>query len=203
MTDHAPPSTEPTDTDGPLRLAVIVGSTRRGRAGAAIARWFVRQVEGRDDVALDFIDLAETDLPTVLPDFETEEVPYAVASLSVRIAAADAFVVVTPEYNHSFPASLKNAIDWFYDEWMAKPAALVSYGGRAGGVRATEQLRQVFAELHVHTTRDGVAINLDDCDDQGEPTGEGPLGAAKVALDQLTWWARALRDARAARTYGG
>jgi NAD(P)H-dependent FMN reductase len=113
-------------------------------------------------------------------------------------------VVVTPEYNHSFPASLKNAIDWHFTQWQAKPVGFVSYGGVAGGLRAVEHLRLVFAELHAMTVRGTVSFHMapERFDANGEPREpEGCNRAAKAMLDQLVWWARALRTARAARPY--
>ena len=187
----------------PLRIAVILGSTRDGRAGEPITRWFVDQASPREDVKIDLVDLAEAGLPHVMPDFESEIMPASVTALSERLVSADGFVVVTPEYNHSFPASLKNGIDWFHDEWFAKPVAFVSYGGMSRGFRAVEQLRQVFVELHAMTTRDGVSINLDEVGADGCPSSEGLEGAVKLMVDQLVWWAAALRDAREVRPYVG
>jgi NAD(P)H-dependent FMN reductase len=171
----------------PFRLAVIIGSTRQGRLGPAVAGWFSDQVATRDDIAVDLIDLAHAGPP-----------------IGPRLAAADGFVVVTPEYNHSFPAPLKQVLDAFSVEWRAKPAAFVSYGGISGGLRAVEQLRQVFAELHVVTIRDTVSVH-------GVWSHVGPdgrliedaarAGAARAMLQRLVWWARALRTARLATPY--
>lgn len=126
--------------------------------------------------------------------------------MTPALSAADAFVVLTPEYNHSFPAGLKNLIDWHYTEWRAKPVALVSYGGLAGGLRAAEHLRQVFAELHAVTVRDTVSFHGAGAsfDADGKPRDSaGPAAAADVMLDQLAWWARALREAKEKRPYVG
>lgn len=171
----------------PFQLAVIIGSTRQGRLGPAVAGWFSEQAAARADVAIDLIDLAATDAP-----------------IGPRLAAADAFVVVTPEYNHSFPAPLKEVLDAYSAEWRAKPAAFVSYGGISGGLRAVEQLRQVFAELHVVTIRDTVSVH-------GVWSHVGPdgrliedaarAGAARAMLQRLVWWARALRTARLETPY--
>ena len=112
--------------------------------------------------------------------------------------------MVTPEYNHSFPASLKAAIDLVGPEWRATPVALVSYGGMSGGLRASEHLRQVFAELHATTVRDTVSFHGGwACfDEHGEPHDRtGTDAAATVLLDQLTWWGLALREARDRRPY--
>jgi NAD(P)H-dependent FMN reductase len=113
---------------------------------------------------------------------------------------------VTPEYNHSFPASLKNAIDWYVDEWKAKPVAFVSYGGIAGGLRAVAHLREILPGLHAVTVRDSVAFPeyWNRFDEQGRPVNATECeAAAKTMLDQLTWWGRTLRDARAVRPYPG
>lgn len=187
-------------TDTPIRLALIIGSTREGRFGPTVARWFAGQAAQRDDVVLDVIDLAEADLPAVYP----QRLGPAEQAYVDRIDRADAFVVVTPEYNHGYPAPLKQAIDLPHREWQAKPVAFVSYGGMSGGLRAVEQLRQVFAELHAVTIRDTVSFHnfFELFDESGEPVEPaGPSAAAKVMLDQLVWWASALRGARTARPY--
>lgn len=188
----------------PLRTAVVVGSTRRGRNGAAIGRWVAEQTAARGDMAVDMVDLVEAALPVVFPDFTEATEPEPVAALGTRLADADGFVVVTPEYNHGYPASLKNAVDWYYGVWNAKPVAFVSYGGRSGGIRAVEQLRQVFAEVHAATTRDGVTLELDrDIGPDGRPVPGGSAEASvKQMLDQLAWWTWALRSARTAHPYG-
>ncbi|MFJ5121419.1 NADPH-dependent FMN reductase [Kitasatospora sp. NPDC088548] len=196
-------ATSETPATAPYRLAVIVGSSRQGRFAPTVADWFLRTARGRDDLDLDVIDLADHPLPR-LGDEPTAEQAGRLAALSPRLAAADAFVVVTPEYNHSFPGVLKDAIDWHRAEWQAKPVGFVSYGGLGGGLRAVEQLRLVFAELHAVTVRDTVSFHgaWAVFGDDGEPVDPAvPNGAAKGMLDQLTWWAHALRDARTARPY--
>ena len=183
-----------------LHVAVIIGSTRRGRFAPTVAKWFASHAGRRQDMAVDVIDLAEAQFPAVLGDNPGSEV----MAVSQQLAAADAFVIVTPEYNHSFPAPLKNAIDWHSREWHAKPVAFVSYGGRAGGLRAVEQLRQVFAELHAVSVRDTVSFHdvWTQFDSDGWPTSpDGCEAAAKSMLDQLTWWGYALREARAKCPY--
>ena len=184
----------------PLQLVVIVGSTRQGRFAPTVAKWFADHAGRRDDVAIDVVDLATVHLPEILGTPGTAEV----AAMAQRLGGADAFVVVTPEYNHSFPAPLKNAIDWHSKEWKAKPVGFVSYGGASGGLRAVEQLRQVFAELHAVTVRDTVSFHgawaLFD------PTGQ-PIEAARFErsadrmLDELAWWGESLRKARMENPY--
>lgn len=183
-----------------LKVAVVVASTREGRFAPTIADWFTGLAAQRPDVDVDVVDLAEARLPDALSRQPGPEV----GALSPRLEAADAFVVITPEYNHSFPASLKTAIDWHYTQWRAKPVGFVSYGGLSGGLRAVEHLRQVFAELHAVTVRDTVSFHgVWDCfDASGEPTDPtGPETAAKTMLDQLDWWGRTLRDGKTARPY--
>lgn len=184
-------------TTDPLHIAVIVGSTREGRFAPTVAGWFVGEARRRSDIDLDVIDLADLELPPVMPVRRDD----ALAAYAARIDRADAYVVVTPEYNHGYPAALKHAIDLCQREWRGKAAGFVSYGGMAGGLRAVEQLRQVFAELHVATVRDCVSFHLvgGRFDEQGRPyDAEGVNQAATTMLDQLAWWAAALRTARRA-----
>ncbi|WP_433257729.1 NADPH-dependent FMN reductase [Streptosporangium sp. CA-135522] len=141
-----------------MRLAIIIGSVRQGRFGPTAAGWFAARACRHPDIEVDVIDLAEAWLPMVLPE-AGGPVPPAVQNLAPWLAAADAFVIVTPEYNHSFPASLKNAIDWYRDEWRAKPVAFVSYGEASGGLRAVAQLRPVFAALEAVDVEETVAFH--------------------------------------------
>lgn len=189
-----------TDRITPYRLAVIVGSNREGRFGHNVAAWFVEQAGRRVDVVVDEIDIDAFDLPARYGSAGQA----ALAGFTDRLGAADAFVVVTPEYNHSYPAALKQAIDFANAEWHAKPVGFVSYGGVSGGLRAVEHLRAVFAELHAVTLRDTVSLH-------NYPQlfgGDGRLldpapvnGAAKKMLDSLAWWAFALRRAREEHPY--
>ncbi|WP_427891552.1 NADPH-dependent FMN reductase [Kribbella sp. GL6] len=185
-----------------MRLAVIIGSTRRGRFGPTVAHWLAQQAAKQFEV--DLVDLVTANLPDTLPD--TDEVPpQEVQQLGTRLATADAFAVVTPEINSSFPAPLKTALDWYYEEWHAKPVAIVSYGREYGGCHATAQLRQVFTELHAVTIRNTVALPCyweQFTADGGWPKpSAGYETTAKLMLDQLVWWAEVLRDARNRRPY--
>jgi NAD(P)H-dependent FMN reductase len=186
-------------SDAPLNIAVIIGSTREGRFGPTIAHWFAKQVQARADMDPDLIDLATLDLPVVHPLRPTP----AMTAYHDRLERADAFVVVTPEYNHGYPGALKHAIDLARDEWRAKPVAFVSYGGMSGGLRAVEQLRQVFAELRAMTVRDTVSFHMAHAlfDPTGEPIDPtGCNAAARAMLDDVVWWATALRAARSDHT---
>jgi len=194
-------------SDNPIKIALIIGSVRGGRFGPVVAKWFAGQAERHGAVEVDVIDLADYPLPLEMAPYgelPPPEVGAVWAKLSAKFTAADAFIVVTPEYNHAPPAVLKNTIDWFKNEWVAKPVGLVSYGGVGGGLRAAESLRLVFAELHATTVRDTVSFHNSwgDFHKDGAPSSpEGSEAAAKSLLDQLVWWGEALRDAREKRPY--
>lgn len=184
-----------TPTDLPLRVVLLVGSVRQPRLAGALATWLSARLSDVPGWTLDVVDLAEVDLPA-----HGLRAGGAPSPVSDRLAAADAFVVLTPEYNHSFPAALKHAIDWHHSEWARKPVAFVGYGAGAGGARAVEQLRQVFPELRATTVRDAVLLvqpweRLSD-DGAYRPT-PGEVGALEATAAELSWWAHALRAARA------
>ncbi|WP_281426221.1 NADPH-dependent FMN reductase [Miltoncostaea oceani] len=193
----------------PPRIAVIVASTREGRIGPAVAGWFIGLAGTRDDLLLEVIDLAHVPLPARLPAGHPSrgEYPEAVRPFAARIAAADGVVIVTPEYNHGYPGSLKDALDSVGPEWRAKPVAFVGYGGVSGGIRAVEQLRQVVAELHMASLRDAVLVPFAAraFRDGGVPADDDGRLADSVdrMLGRLGWWARALRAAREAAPYDG
>ena len=180
-------------------LAVVIGSVRAGRIGPAVARWFVDQV--RDDprwpVELDVIDLADLHLPGDLGGGSDAD------AFAERIDRADAVVVITPEYNRGCPGPLKTAIDTVVSGWRAKPVGFVAYGGVSGGLGAVEQLRPVFAELHAVTVQAVVALPhaWDSLTPDGTLDAPRAQSATTKMMSQLTWWACALRGARAAVPY--
>ncbi|MBO1909241.1 NAD(P)H-dependent oxidoreductase [Microvirga sp. 3-52] len=185
----------------PIKVALIYGSTREGRFCDTVANWTANEIWRRNDFSLDLIDPAELDLP---PRHGGSDHP-ALAGFRRRLGDADAFIIVTPEYNHGYPAPLKFLIDSAYREWQAKPVAFVSYGGLSGGLRAVEQLRAVFAELHAVTVRDTVSFanawsKFDADGHLLEP--DEPRKAMATLLAHLRWWAQVLRDARHAAPYG-
>ncbi|MGK5628801.1 NADPH-dependent FMN reductase [Streptomyces sp. URMC 123] len=182
------------------RLAVITGSVREGRFAPTVTDWFAEEARTHGHFEVDVIDLAEVELPYALG----EQRPEGLAAVGARLAAADAFVMVTPEYNHAYPASLKHLIDWHYAEWQAKPVGFVSYGGLAGGLRAVEALRPVLNELHAAPIRDVVSFHgvWEQFGEDGRlKEGSGATAAAKTMLDRLVWWSTALGEARARRPY--
>ncbi|MBT0773431.1 NAD(P)H-dependent oxidoreductase [Kineosporia sp. J2-2] len=190
--------------DERLRIAVIIGSTRQGRFAPTVADWFMSEAGQRAELDFDLIDLADSQLPAHLASSAPPGSAEALREFTERLDAADGFVIVVPEYNHSYPAVLKSAIDWSYTQWQAKPVGFVSYGGRAGGIRAVEHLRQVFCEMHATTLRDNISFHggASQFGPDGRPLdAQDASAAAAVMLDQLTWWALALAEARARRPY--
>ncbi|MGB6689553.1 MAG: NAD(P)H-dependent oxidoreductase [Terracidiphilus sp.] len=183
-----------------IRVALIYGSARKGRFCDKVATWAAEQIASHGGFSLDVIDPAIESLQA-RPD---EESAPATPTLWQRVAEADAFVVITPEYNHGYPAPLKSLIDSVGAEWHAKPVAFVSYGGVSGGLRAVEQLRLVFAELHTVTIRDAVSFagaweQFDDAGKLLHP--ERHRRSSEALLARLHWWAVALRTARRAAPY--
>ncbi len=193
------------------KIAIIIGSTRPRRRGPMVADWVLdianRQPATRaGDVGYDLVDLAEFDLPLL-----DEEVPAAVGSYAnprtltwaAAIARFDGFVFVTPEYNHSMPAALKNAIDYLFAEWSDKAAGFVSYGLH-GGVRAVEHLRLTLAEAKVACVRTTVGLSLStdftltDMTQPGTLTpGERHESVLARMLGEIADWTDALAPLRA------
>jgi NAD(P)H-dependent FMN reductase len=145
-----------------LKVAVIVGSTRPGRHAPAVAEWILGQAAGRSGVHYDIVDLADHDLPlydeAIPPSYGRYQNAHTKA-WAATIAPYDGFVFVSPEYNHSTSAALKNALDYLYAEWQNKAAAFAAYGSMSGA-RAVEHLRLICAELHIATVRQQLAFSL-------------------------------------------
>jgi NAD(P)H-dependent FMN reductase len=142
-------------------LTIIVGSTRPGRAGAPIAQWFAARAKDHGGFDVTVVDLAELDLPLLDEPNHPRLGQYTqqhTKDWSAIVDAADAFVIVTPEYNYGYPASVKNAIDYLHHEWQYKPVGFVSYGGVAAGTRAVQQLKQVVTTLRMLPVTDSVNI---------------------------------------------
>lgn len=183
----------------PLKLAVVIGSVREGRFGPKVASWFADQARGHEGFDVNVIDLADYQFPIDMTRNADVE------RFAEQIDAADAIVVITQEYNHSYGGTLKVAIDALRDEWKGKAVGFVSYGGMAGGLRAVEALRVVFAELHSTTIRETVAFPMyfQKFDENGQPIeAEAVSTAATALLDNLEWWGIALREMREAVPYG-
>lgn len=145
-------------------LKVIIASTRPGRVGLPVADWFVRQaVEHSSFDTVEVLDLAEINLPFMdepaHPRLRRYTQPHTLA-WSAAVGSADAFVIVSPEYNFSYPASIKNALDYLSGEWAYKPVGLVTYGGISGGLRAANDLRPVLSVLKMIPVTEAVAIPM-------------------------------------------
>jgi NAD(P)H-dependent FMN reductase len=185
-------------------LTIIIGSTRPGRAGAAIAQWFAARAKDHGGFDVTVVDLAEVDLPLLDEPNHPRLRQYThqhTKDWSAIIDAADAFVIVTPEYNYGYPAALKNAIDYLHHEWQHKPVGFVSYGGVAAGTRAVQQLKQVVTTLRMLPVFDSVNIPFHtqflDSDGVLRPN-EVMDKAADTMLDELVRTEAALRPLRPA-----
>lgn len=185
------------------RLHVILASTRPGRAGEPIAGWFAERARAHGAFDVELIDLAEVALPffdePAHPRLRRYEHDHTKA-WSARIDAADAFAFVTPEYNHGYPATLKNAIDFLHFEWQHKPVGFVSYGGVAAGTRAVQQLKQVVVTLKMLPLFEAVSIPFHSqfLDEEGRvQANETMEAAADAMLDELVLSEQALRPRRA------
>jgi NAD(P)H-dependent FMN reductase len=184
-------------------LHVLLASTRPGRSGEAVARWMHRHAVEHGQFDVELVDLAEVGLPfldePMHPMLRQYTQPHTKA-WSARVEAADAFVVVTAEYNHGFPAPLKNAIDFLFYEWHYKPVGFVSYGGGvAGGTRATQMLKHVVGSLRMTAIGEGVHIPFiqQALDDAGTlQVGAVVDESATALLDELHGAEQALRSLR-------
>jgi NAD(P)H-dependent FMN reductase len=173
------------------RLNVIVASTRPGRVGNQVGDWFAQVAREHAGFEVHLVDLAELDLPLLdepVPAVEGE--PYQhehTRRWSALTAAADAFVIVTPEYNRGYPASIKNALDYLYAEWRDKPVGFVSYGMTSGGLRAVQQLTAVVPALGLVPLTDSVVVHLRDTLDARGTLVPTPrmVAAAKQILAEL------------------
>src|SRR6058998_1036342 len=145
-----------------LRIAIIIGSTRPGRKAEAVAKWVYEIAQKRSDAEFELVDIKEFNLPLLdepKPALMGQYTHQHTKTWSAKIASFDAYVFVTPEYNHGTSGALKNAIDFLYKEWNNKAAGFVGYGS-AGGARAIESLRLVMGELMVADVRAQVMLSL-------------------------------------------
>ena len=189
-----------------LSIKIIAGSNIEGRFSDVPASWIAQEVAKHEGVIVEVLDLRDYNMPffdsAATPTAKTE--PYtneAVARFTKKVAEGDAFIFVTPEYNHSTSGVLKNALDWVYQEWNDKPVGFVSYGS-AGGTRAVEHLRQIVVELQMASVREAVHIAANDFfpvhfgGKDSAPMLEGYAEKAASMITQLTRWARAMKTMR-------
>jgi NAD(P)H-dependent FMN reductase len=183
-----------------IDVAIILGSTRPGRNGEAVAKWVHELAGKREDARFELLDVKDFDLPLLDEPVPPSQGKYSrehTRRWAATIARFDAYVFVTAEYNHGIPGALKNAIDFLYREWNNKAAGFVGYGS-AGGVRSVEHLRAVMAELQVADVRAQVALSL-----VGDFENYSKFKPAahqekmlNTMLDQLIGWGRALKALR-------
>ena len=196
-------------TEQQVVIHVIVGSTRRQRFSDKPARWICDQLMTRPEIRAELVDLREYVLPffdePISPARFQDNYPNAAAATwAKKVGEADGYVMVVPEYNHAYPAVLKNAIDWVFREWNNKPVGFVSYGS-VGGARAVEQMRLVAVELEMAPIRFAVHIPPEvyrAVMSQAVPVDPQLFHSVQPAADrmitQLLWWAQALKAARLA-----
>jgi NAD(P)H-dependent FMN reductase len=183
-----------------IRIAIIIGSTRPGRKGEAVAKWVYEIAQKRDDAKFELVDIKDFNLPLLdepVPPSLGQYTKEHTKAWAAKIDSFDAYVFVTPEYNHGTSAALKNAIDFIYKEWNNKAAGFVGYGG-ASGTRAVENLRLIMGEMQVAGVRAQVGLSLfTDFENfsvfkpapQQEPT-------VNAMLNQVIAWGGALKTLR-------
>ncbi len=190
-----------------LKIAVIIGATRDARFGPTPAQWIFELAQKREQLDVDLVDLKEVDLPFFNEKstnlWVPSEDPKAIA-WQKTVGQFDGYIVVTPEYNRSMPASLKNAFDQAYNEWNKKPIGFVGYGV-VGAARSIEHARTTATELHMVNVRSAVHIGGSEFYKVHPAMGNQPISAieeailpsAKDMLDQLIWWGEATKAKRA------
>ncbi|MEK6871413.1 MAG: NAD(P)H-dependent oxidoreductase [Nanoarchaeota archaeon] len=189
-----------------MKILIIIGSTRQNRFSEKPAKWIYEQSKKRKEFEAELIDLRDYPIPffdePISPSMIKE--PYSnenVKKLTKKIEEADGFIIVSPEYNHGYPAVLKNMFDYIYKEWNRKAIGFVSYGS-VGGARSVEQLRQVAVELQMASIRQAIHIPAQLFFDimMGKNNDSNPFEGLKPQVDSffehLIWWTKALKDAR-------
>jgi NAD(P)H-dependent FMN reductase len=184
-----------------INLKVILGSTREGRLGIKVFEWAKKILAGHKEFDTEFIDLKDWPIPFY--DFPSSPAygpldSDIVKGFAAKIAEGDAFLILTPEYNHGYSAVLKNALDHVYKEWNNKPVAFISYGAAAGGSRAVEQLRLVAIELQMAPIREAILMPMfwESFDERGNMTNERYVKTFETLLAQLLWWGNTLKQGR-------
>lgn len=184
-----------------IRIAIIIGSTRPGRNGEAVARWVYDIAKRRNDAEYELVDIATFNLPLydelIPPAMGQQYSKPHTKAWSEKVASFDGYVFVTPEYNHATSGALKNAIDFLYHEWTNKAAGFVGYGS-LGGARAVENLRLIMGELQVADVRAQVALSLQHDFENYSVFKPSPHHEATVnsMLDQVVAWSGALQPLR-------
>jgi len=183
-----------------IKIGIIIGSTRPGRVGDKIAQWYLDKVKDNVDATFSIVDISDFNLPLLDEPAPASYGQYShphTKNWAKEIAKYDAFVWITPEYNHAPAPSLLNAISFLYSEWVRKPVALVSYGSM-GGVRAAEHLRHVAGEFDMVDIRSQVTIRQPWAmyDENGQINHELVAGEPEKQIEDLLWWAKAIKEAK-------
>lgn len=187
-----------------MKVGVILGSIRKVRRGERVAKWLMPQLAKFKDVDFELLDLRDYPLPFYAEDNSPDSLKNGYTNRvakkwAAKIGEKDAFILIVSEYNHGPAAVLKNALDYVYNEWNKKPVAFVSYApGAAGGIRSVEQLRLSTIELQMVPIREAVHIShvLDAIDGNGNLLKGHYNKRVVTVVEQLLWWAKALKDAR-------
>lgn len=182
-----------------LKIGIIIGSTRPGRVGEAVAKWVYELSKSRDDAEFELVDIKDYDLPLLDEPEPASGQNYTknhTKKWAAKIAELDGFIFVTPEYNHSTSGALKNALDYLYLEWTNKAAGFVSYGS-IGGARAVEALRPIMAQFKIADVREQVMLFLADDFENGipkpKPRHEKGLN---TLFSQVIAWSTAMKTLR-------
>lgn len=189
-----------------LKVAIVTGSTRPGRSGEAVARWVLDIAQKRGDATFELVDIRDYNLPLldepIPPSMGRYTKPHT-RSWSAKIDSFDAYVFVTPEYNHAPSGALKNAMDYLYREWNNKAVGFVGYGS-AGGARAVEQLRLIVGELQMADVRAQVMLSLFTDFENFSTFKPAPHQEAAVntMLDQVIAWGGAMKMLRGQKGAG-
>lgn len=185
-----------------MKIKVLTGSTRPGRFNIQPAQWIYEIAKGNKDIEAELVDLQEVGLPFYDEPIPASQGKYAnehTKAWSKKIGEADGFIFVTPEYNHSYSAVLKNAIDYLYSEWNFKPVSFISYGALPGGSRAVEHLRGVAGELKMYDLREQLIIPnyWEHLTDGKYQFTEQQKNTAELMIVSLLFWAKHMKVARA------
>lgn len=187
-----------------MKISVILGSTRKIRRGERVAKWVMSELASREDMEVELLDLRDYPLPFYAEDNSPDSLENGYSNpiatkWAKKIGEADGFILIVGEYNHGPIAVLKNALDYVYKEWNKKPVAFVGYAtGASGAMRAVEQLRTITNELEMAPMQAAVHIAgvLKAIDEAGNLQDERYSKRLGSVADQLSWWAKALKNAR-------
>jgi len=188
-----------------MKLKVILSSVREERQGEKVSNWVMDELASNREFDSELLDLKNYQFPYYEDALSPSQLrmPYNTdlrQQWAEKIAEADAVLIITPEYNHSYPAVLKSALDVIYHEWNNKPVGFISYGGNGNGARSVEHLRLVAIELQMAPIREGIHLGIFSGEEIFDASGEMIVKSNNRKLEKLmsslSWWADALMNAR-------